>query len=217
MRRCKADVAAAAADVVSRTIELATGTAPDAAAVRAAPSTRLDGVAGVSIMIVRAVRRCAGRTRRQRPGRTPRAGSGPSEAELIYGTIASLIIFALLWKFAGPAIEEGDGRLAPNGSRSSSTPPRPAQAEAPPRRPSIRQAARRHRRRAPAPVRRRPTPQAETMLARRTGPARTGGRRPRSTRRRRHRGQLGPRQRRAARRDLPPRERGDRAAARPTA
>ncbi len=28
----------------------------------------------------------------------------PADAELIYGTIASLLIFGLLWKFAGPAI-----------------------------------------------------------------------------------------------------------------
>lgn len=28
----------------------------------------------------------------------------PADAELIYGTISSLIIFGLLWKFAGPAI-----------------------------------------------------------------------------------------------------------------
>jgi F-type H+-transporting ATPase subunit b len=28
----------------------------------------------------------------------------PEQAELIYGTIASLLIFGLLWKFAGPAI-----------------------------------------------------------------------------------------------------------------
>ena len=31
----------------------------------------------------------------------------PEKAELIYGTIASIIIFALLWKFAGPAIVKG--------------------------------------------------------------------------------------------------------------
>jgi F-type H+-transporting ATPase subunit b len=30
----------------------------------------------------------------------------PEQAELIYGTIASLVIFALLWKFAGPVIVE---------------------------------------------------------------------------------------------------------------
>ncbi len=29
----------------------------------------------------------------------------PAQAELIYGTISSLIIFGLLWKFAGPAIK----------------------------------------------------------------------------------------------------------------
>lgn len=28
----------------------------------------------------------------------------PEQAELIYGTLASLIIFALLWKFAGPTV-----------------------------------------------------------------------------------------------------------------
>lgn len=31
----------------------------------------------------------------------------PAQAELIYGTLASLIIFGLLWKFAGPAITKG--------------------------------------------------------------------------------------------------------------
>jgi F-type H+-transporting ATPase subunit b len=31
----------------------------------------------------------------------------PEKAELIYGTISSIIIFALLWKFAGPAIVKG--------------------------------------------------------------------------------------------------------------
>lgn len=37
----------------------------------------------------------------------------PEQAELIYGTIASLLIFALLWKFAGPAIKQGfTGRTA---------------------------------------------------------------------------------------------------------
>jgi F-type H+-transporting ATPase subunit b len=37
----------------------------------------------------------------------------PEQAELIYGTIASLIIFALLWKFAGPVIVESfRGRTA---------------------------------------------------------------------------------------------------------
>jgi F-type H+-transporting ATPase subunit b len=30
----------------------------------------------------------------------------PEAAELIYGSIASIIIFALLWKFAGPAIKK---------------------------------------------------------------------------------------------------------------
>ncbi len=30
----------------------------------------------------------------------------PEQAELIYGTIASLLIFAALWKFAGPAIKK---------------------------------------------------------------------------------------------------------------
>jgi F-type H+-transporting ATPase subunit b len=30
----------------------------------------------------------------------------PADAELIYGTISSVIIFALLWKFAGPAIKK---------------------------------------------------------------------------------------------------------------
>ena len=30
----------------------------------------------------------------------------PAQAELIYGTISSLIIFGLLWKFAGPAIKK---------------------------------------------------------------------------------------------------------------
>jgi len=37
----------------------------------------------------------------------------PEQAELIYGTIASLLIFALLWKFGGPAIKQGfTGRTA---------------------------------------------------------------------------------------------------------
>jgi len=31
----------------------------------------------------------------------------PEQAELIYGTIASLLIFGLLYKFAGPAIKKG--------------------------------------------------------------------------------------------------------------
>lgn len=31
----------------------------------------------------------------------------PADAELIYGSISSIIIFALLWKFAGPAIKKG--------------------------------------------------------------------------------------------------------------
>lgn len=31
----------------------------------------------------------------------------PEQAELIYGTTASLLIFGLLWKFAGPAIKQG--------------------------------------------------------------------------------------------------------------
>jgi F-type H+-transporting ATPase subunit b len=30
----------------------------------------------------------------------------PEQAELIYGTISSLIIFALLWKFGGPAVKK---------------------------------------------------------------------------------------------------------------
>ena len=30
----------------------------------------------------------------------------PEQAELIYGSIASLLIFGLLWKFAGPAIKQ---------------------------------------------------------------------------------------------------------------
>ena len=30
----------------------------------------------------------------------------PADAELIYGTIASILIFAALWKFAGPAIKK---------------------------------------------------------------------------------------------------------------
>jgi F-type H+-transporting ATPase subunit b len=30
----------------------------------------------------------------------------PADAELIYGTISSLLIFGLLWKFAGPAIKK---------------------------------------------------------------------------------------------------------------
>lgn len=30
----------------------------------------------------------------------------PADAELIYGTISSLIIFGLLWKFAGPAVKK---------------------------------------------------------------------------------------------------------------
>ena len=30
----------------------------------------------------------------------------PEQAELIYGTISSLLIFGLLWKFAGPAIKK---------------------------------------------------------------------------------------------------------------
>lgn len=37
----------------------------------------------------------------------------PEQAELIYGTLASLIIFGLLWKFAGPVIVESfRGRTA---------------------------------------------------------------------------------------------------------
>lgn len=37
----------------------------------------------------------------------------PEAAELIYGTIASVVIFGLLWKFAGPAIKKGfTGRTA---------------------------------------------------------------------------------------------------------
>jgi F0F1-type ATP synthase membrane subunit b/b' len=31
----------------------------------------------------------------------------PADAELIYGSISSIIIFSLLWKFAGPAIKKG--------------------------------------------------------------------------------------------------------------
>lgn len=31
----------------------------------------------------------------------------PAAAELIYGTLSSIIIFGLLWKFAGPAIKKG--------------------------------------------------------------------------------------------------------------
>jgi F-type H+-transporting ATPase subunit b len=31
----------------------------------------------------------------------------PEQSEIIYGTIASLIIFALLWKFAGPPLKKG--------------------------------------------------------------------------------------------------------------
>jgi F-type H+-transporting ATPase subunit b len=31
----------------------------------------------------------------------------PEQAELIYGTISSIVIFALLYKFAGPAIKKG--------------------------------------------------------------------------------------------------------------
>ena len=30
----------------------------------------------------------------------------PAQAELIYGTAASIIIFALLYKFAGPAVKK---------------------------------------------------------------------------------------------------------------
>lgn len=30
----------------------------------------------------------------------------PADAELIYGTLSSIIIFSLLWKFAGPAIKK---------------------------------------------------------------------------------------------------------------
>jgi len=30
----------------------------------------------------------------------------PADAELIYGTVSSLLIFGLLWKFAGPAIKK---------------------------------------------------------------------------------------------------------------
>lgn len=64
----------------------------------------------------------------------------PADAELIYGTIASLLIFGLLWKFAGPAIKKAmadrTDRIQTELDESAA-----AQAEAEAEAASIRQAA----------------------------------------------------------------------------
>ena len=64
----------------------------------------------------------------------------PADAELIYGSISSLIIFGLLWKFAGPAIKKAMAdrteRIQDDLDRSAA-----AQAEAEAEAARIRQAA----------------------------------------------------------------------------